>query len=229
MSLKMKELPENERPYEKLKIYGSERLSNAELLSIIIKSGTKDENSINIADRILLLTNNLKDIKYISINDLTQIKGVGEIKAIQIKAMYELANRMSNNSKLINIKIKDSKDVSKLLMDEMKNKTQEVLKAIILNSKNIILKIVDIAIGDTNFVNISLKQIIAENIRMQAPKLIIVHNHPSGDPMPSQSDYLLTKKLKEACNLLGILLLDHIVIGYNKYESIMSTIDKNVK
>ena len=229
MSLKMKELPENERPYEKLKIYGSERLSNAELLSIIIKSGTKDENSINIADRILLLTNNLKDIKYISINDLTQIKGVGEIKAIQIKAMYELANRMSNNSKLINIKIKDSKDVSKLLMDEMKNKTQEVLKAIILNSKNIILKIVDIAIWDTNFVNISLKQIIAENIRMQAPKLIIVHNHPSGDPMPSQSDYLLTKKLKEACNLLGILLLDHIVIGYNKYESIMSTIDKNVK
>ncbi len=229
MSLKMKDLPENERPYEKLKIYGSERLSNAELLSIIIKSGTKDENSINIADRILLLTNNLKDIKYISINDLTQIKGVGEIKAIQIKAMYELANRMSNNNKLINIKIKDSKDVSKLLMDEMKNKTQEVLKAIILNSKNIILKIVDIAIGDTNFVNISLKQVIAENIRMQAPKLIIVHNHPSGDPMPSQSDYLLTKKLKEACDLLGILLLDHIVIGYNKYKSIMSTIDNNVK
>ena len=107
MPLKMKELPKWERPYEKLKIYGSDKLSDSELLSIIIKCGTKEANSIEIANRVLLLTNNIKNIKDVSINDLMKIKGIGEIKAIQLKALCELTNRMSKNNQLDKIIIID--------------------------------------------------------------------------------------------------------------------------
>lgn len=226
MPLKMKELPETERPYEKLKMYGAEKLSNAELLAIIIKCGTKDENSIDIANRVLLLTENLNDIREVSIIDLVKIKGIGEVKAIQIKAMCELTSRMLQNNKSITTKITNSKDVAELLMEEMRNKKQETMKILILNTKNIVLKVMNIAVGDTSTAHISIKQILAENIRLQAPKLIIVHNHPSGDPTPSKSDYILTEKVNKACELFGIKLLDHIVIGENRYLSIVSKMSK---
>lgn len=225
MPLKMKELPEIERPYEKLKMYGAEKLSNAELLAIIIKCGTKEENSINIANRVLLLTQNLKDINNVSIVELMQIKGIGEVKAIQLKAMCELTNRMSQNNQTINIKIKNPKDAYKLLKEEMQFKKQETLKAVILNTKNTVIKVKDIVTGDSKSANVTIKQILAENIRLQAPKIIIAHNHPSGDPTPSKQDYMLTYNLIEACKLLGITLLDHIVIGDNNYVSIVSKIN----
>ena len=210
MPLKMKELPETERPYEKLKMYGAEKLSNAELLAIIIKTGTKEENSIEIANRILLLTQNLSDLRNISINELTKIKGIGEIKAIQVKAISELAK----------IQIKKALDVANLLMEELKLEKQEILKVLILNSKNIVIKIIDVVIGDTNVANVTVKQILTEAVKMQAPKIIIVHNHPSGDPTPSTSDYLLTENIIKACDIFGIEMLDHIIIGMNRYRSI---------
>lgn len=225
MPLKMKDLPETERPYEKLKLYGAEKLSNAELLAIIIKCGTKEENSISIANRVLLLTQNLKDINNVSSTDLMQIKGIGEIKAIQLKAMCELTSRMNKNNLTTNIKIKSPKDAYELLNDEMKIKKQEIMKALILNTKNIVIKVKDIVTGDSKSANVTIKQILAENIRLQAPKIIIAHNHPSGDPTPSKHDYLITYNVIDACNLLGIELLDHIVIGNNAYVSIMSKIN----
>lgn len=227
MPLKMKELPENERPYEKLKIYGEDRLSNSELLAIIIKSGTKDENSINVANRILKLTNNLTDIRNKSITELTKINGIGEVKAIQIKAMCELSSRISKNSNITNITIKSAKDVADLLMEEMKYKKKEEIKSIILNSKNIVKKIFNVVVGDANCARITIKQILSENIKMQEPKIILVHNHPSGDPTPSKEDINLTIKLTEACDLFGIKLLDHIVIGDNRYKSILSMLETN--
>lgn len=225
MPLKMKDLPETERPYEKLKLYGPEKLSNAELLAIIIKCGTKDENSISIANRVLLLTENLNDINNISTTDLMQIKGIGEIKAIQLKAMCELTNRMSKNNLTTNIKIKSPKDAYELLNDEMKLKKQETMKALILNTKNIVIKVKDIITGNSRSASVSIKQILSENIRLQAPKIIIAHNHPSGDPTPSKQDYIITYNVIDACKLLGIELLDHIVIGNNTYVSIMSKIN----
>ena len=224
MPLKMKDLPESERPYEKLKMYGAEKLSSAELLAIIIKCGTKDENSIDIANRVLLLTQNLKEITDVSTVELMQIKGIGEVKAIQLKAMCELANRMAINNQKLNIKIKGPKDAYKLLKDEMKDLKQEKIKALILNTKNILIKKYDIVSGDSKSANVTIKQILKENIRLQAPKLIIAHNHPSGDPTPSKNDYVLTYNVVDACRLLGITLLDHIVVGNNSYISIMSRI-----
>ena len=221
MPLKMKELPISERPYEKLKMYGAEKLSNAELLAIVIKSGTKEENSVDIANRIILLTEKLEDIDSLSIQDLMKIKGIGEIKAIIIKAVFELTKRLKKTSNT-DIIIKSPKDVADLFINEYRFEKQEIVKEIILNNKNKILKIIDLVKGDTNFANITTKQILMEPVKMQAQKIIIIHNHPSGDTIPSKSDIKITNSLKYCCKIFGIELLDHIIIGNNSYESIFA-------
>ena len=224
MSIKMKELPISERPYEKLEMYGANSLSNAELLAIIIKTGTKEESSVTIAQKILNLNedrkNNLKFLQDISINELTKIKGIGKIKAIQLKAVSELTKRMSRPITNNKIKITCPQDVANLLIDELKNEKRELVKVLILNSKNIIIKILDDSYGSSNLARVTPKDILAEVIKMEAPKIILVHNHPSGDPLPSKADMAFTDRLIEASKLLGVELLDHIVIGHDSYESI---------
>ena len=224
MSIKMKELPISERPYEKLEMYGANSLSNAELLAIIIKTGTKEESSVTIAQKILNLNedrkNNLKFLQDISINELTKIKGIGKIKAIQLKAVSELTKRMSRPITNNKIKITCRQDVANLLIDEIKNEKRELVKVLILNSKNIIIKILDVSYGSSNLAIVTPKDILAEVIKMEAPKIILVHNHPSGDPLPSKADMAFTDRLIEASKLLGVELLDHIVIGHDSYESI---------
>ena len=224
MSIKMKELPISERPYEKLEMYGANSLSNAELLAIIIKTGTKEESSVTIAQKILNLNedrkNNLKFLQDISINELTKIKGIGKIKAIQLKAVSELTKRMSRPITNNKIKITCPQDVANLLIDELKNEKRELVKVLILNSKNIIIKILDVSYGSSNLAIVTPKDILAEVIKMEAPKIILVHNHPSGDPLPSKADMAFKDRLIEASKLLGVELLDHIVIGHDSYESI---------
>lgn len=144
--MKIKELPESERPYEKLEMYGATQLSNAELLAIIIKCGTKEDTSIGLAHKILNLkgNNQEKDLRFlqdISLEELTQIKGIGKVKAIQLAAVCELAKRMSRPINSMKLVIKNTKDVANLLMDELRYEKRELVKLIILNSKNIILKI----------------------------------------------------------------------------------------
>ena len=212
MSIKMKELPISERPYEKLEMYGANSLSNAELLAIIIKTGTKEESSVTIAQKILNLNedrkNNLKFLQDISINELTKIKGIGKIKAIQLKAVSELTKRMSRPITNNKIKITCPQDVANLLIDELKNEKRELVKVLILNSKNIIIKILDVSYGSSNLAIVTPKDILAEVIKMEAPKIILVHNHPSGDPLPSKADMAFTDRLIEASKLLGVELLD---------------------
>ena len=157
MPLKVKELPKTERPYEKLKTKGSEQLTNAELLAIIIKSGTKDENSITIAERLLLMTEKLEDLQNLSIQALKQIKGIGEVKAIQIKAMCELSKRMKTKNNEISLKIKKAQDVAEMLMDELSGEKQEIIKVIMLSTKNTVLKIKNVVIGTVNCANVSLR------------------------------------------------------------------------
>lgn len=217
--MKIKELPISERPYEKLEIYGAEKLSNSELLAIIIKNGTKEKTAVMLAQEILRNIDNLRCLQDLSIEDFMKIKGIGKVKSIQLKAVCELAKRMSKpiNEK---IKIKNSKDVASLLMPEMRYEKREMAKVLLLNSKNLVLKIVDVSLGGANFACIEPKDVLSEAIKMQAPKMILVHNHPSGDSTPSKSDYSITDRLYEASELIGIELLDHIVIGDGTYESI---------
>lgn len=225
MQLKMKELPTLERPYEKLEIYGAEMLSNAELLAIIIKTGNKKETAVALAQKILNLDknynkNDLRFLQDISIEELMAIKGIGKVKAIQIKAVSEIAKRITKPT-TNKIKINNTKDVAELVMSELRYEKREIAKVIILNNKNIVLRIVNISLGGSNFACIEPKDVLAEAIKMQAPKIILIHNHPSGDPRPSKGDYRVTDRIYECADLMGIELLDHVVIGDGTYESVL--------
>lgn len=231
MQIKIKELPESERPYEKMELYGSGALSNSELLAIIIKCGTKEETSVSLAQKILKLrenTNN-KDLRFLqdlTIEELTKIKGIGKVKAIQILATCELAKRMSKPVDSLKIVIKNTEDVANLFMDELKYEKKEIAKLLILNSKNVVLKIIDVAVGGGNFAAIEPKIILKEPIKMGAQKIILVHNHPSGNTTPSDEDYRITDRIYECADIMGITLLDHVIIGDSTFESIFKSKQK---
>ncbi len=234
MSLKIKELPEAERPYEKLELYGEKNLSDAELLAIIIKSGTKDETSVQIAQKIISLNynpqmGNLNFLKDMTLEELMEIKGIGRVKAIQLKAVCELAIRMSRPSNYKKIQVRSTEDVANLVLEELRFQKREYVKVILLNNNNEILKTSDMAMGGTNFVNISIKEIIAEALKTRTPKMILVHNHPSGDPTPSKADIEFTDKLYNATKIFDIELLDHIVVGNNNFKSIFLETKKIVE
>ena len=224
--MKIKELPELERPYEKLEMYGEKVLSDAELLAIIIKKGTKEETAVQLAQRLLSLNNteeeNLKFLQTLTIQELMEQKGIGKVKAIQLKAVGEIAIRMFRTSNYNKKIIKKPQDLAKILMSDLYYQKEEIVKIVILNTKNEILKIEDIAKGGTNLVNIPIKDILSEPIRMKAPKFILVHNHPSGNPTPSQKDIVFTDELNKASQQLGLIMLDHIVVGKMNYVSIFS-------
>ena len=229
MSLKIKEIPETERPYEKLELYGEKSLSNSELLAIIIKTGTKEETSIQLAHRILNLSNDpqmgdLNFLNNISLQQFMQIKGIGRVKAIQIKAVCELARRMVKPSNYRKILVKSTKDVADIVMEELRLEKMEHVKMFLLNSKNEILKCLDVAKGGNGSANVDIKEIVAETLKIKAPKVILVHNHPSGNPTPSDADIKFTDKLYNACELFNIELVDHIVIGDNKYKSVFEEV-----
>lgn len=228
MAVKIKELPESERPYEKMEMYGAERLSNSELLAIIIKCGTKEDTSVTLAQKIL----NIKGIKgekdlnflqELSTEELTKIKGIGKVKAMQIIATCELAKRMSKPVNSLKVVIKDTKDVANLFMDELRYEKREVAKLLILDSKNVLLRIINIALGGGNFVAIEPKTILKEPIKMGAERIILIHNHPSGDPTPSDEDDRMTDRIYESADVMGITLLDHVIIGNNAFASVFKS------
>ena len=149
-----------------------------------------------------------------------KIKGIGKVKALQIKAICEIAKRMSSPMDITSIQINSPRDVANLLMDEMKYNKRECVKAILLNVKNVVVKIVDICYGGTNSAILKPKDVLHEAIKIEAPKIILVHNHPSGDPTPSKKDIEFTDNLIKASGVMGIELLDHIIIGDQSFRSI---------
>ncbi len=228
MPIKMKELPELERPYEKLEWFGEERLSDAELLAIIIKTGTKNENSVQVAQKILNLNDTeiegINFLRNITIEELKKVNGIGKVKAIQLKAVGELASRMTKPTNTKKIIIREPLDLAKIMIEELRFQTKEIAKIVILNNKNEIIKIKDIAIGGVNFTSIEAKDILELPVKMAAPKMILVHNHPTGDASPSEQDIIFTNRLYDAADLMGIQLMDHLVIGNKAFTSIFSTI-----
>ena len=221
--LTLKQLPNAERPYEKLEMYGEKSLSNSELLAIILKTGTKNQTAVALAQQVLALieNRNIRALHEISIKELQKINVIGKVKAIQIKAICELAKRMSRPQDL-KTQIKGSEDVANLLMEELKYEKNEIVKILILNTKNIVQKIVDISIGNTSSAPIERKRIFEEILKTGMSTFILVHNHPSGDVTPSMNDIKTTKEIKMGAELLGLKLLDHIIIGDGKYKSILS-------
>lgn len=231
--MNMKELPKAERPYEKLELFGEKNLSNAELLAIIIKSGTKEETSVQVAQRILKLNNNYGDdslnfLRDLSLQDLMEIKGIGKVKAIQLKAICELAIRMIKPSNYLETKITKQSDIAKMCIEEFKTEKKEIARVYFLNVKNIIMNILDIAVGGTNYVNVSIKDIVAQAVKLRASKIIFVHNHPSGISLPSKADIDFTDKLFNAVKMFNIDLLDHIIVSKKEYTSVFSYLQKKI-
>ena len=226
MPIKMKEQPKTERPYEKLEKYGEKSLTNAELIAIIIKTGTKEETSIGLAQKILKLNDceekGLNFLRELTIEEFMKIKGIGKVKAIQLKAVCELSSRMNQDINYQTTKITNPKDVANILMDKMRFEKQEILQTIMLDNRNNIIKIKEIAKGTGNYVKATIKSILSEAIKIEAPKIILVHNHPGGDPTPSQKDIEFTRKVKQASEIMGIELIDHVIIGRVQYKSIFS-------
>lgn len=226
MSIKIKELPELERPYEKLERYGEKALSDAELLAIIIKSGNKNETSVQVAQKLLSLNKttkeNLEYLHTLSLEELMEVNGIGKVKAIQLKAVGEIAIRMFSRTKYQKTIIRKPGDLASLLLNSTKFEEKEIAKIAILNSQNELLKIQNISKGGTNFVNISAREILVESIKLKAPKYILIHNHPGRSTKPSRADIETTKSLYKASQILGIELLDHIILAGENYTSIMS-------
>lgn len=214
----IKDLPIDSRPRERLKKYGSKNLSDEELLAIIIRSGTKEHNALNIA-REILIKNKLKDITDSSLNSLSKIKGLGEVKAITLLASLELGRRSLNSSSEEKIKITTSNDAFNLVYKDMYNLKQEELLVIFLDIKNYVIKKKTIFIGTVNQSTVHPRDIFREAIYYNAVSLIICHNHPSGVTKPSYNDDLFTNNLLNIGKIMGINVIDHLIIGNNTYYS----------
>ena len=221
--LRMKDIPISERPYEKLEKYGPETLSNAELLAIIIRTGSREETSVALAQRVLMLGGKNRGLSFLhelSVEELRKTKGIGRVKAIQIKAAMELSKRVSASPINSNrVTIKSPVEVCALLMEEMRHLKKVVFKIILLNTKNNIIKQITVSIGSLNSSIVHPREVFSEAVKAGCSGVLFAHNHPSGDPEPSREDIETTRRLVNAGNILGIKVLDHVIIGDGKYIS----------
>lgn len=216
--MKIKSIPEDERPREKLIRFGAKVLSNSELLAIILRTGRRKENAINLSMR-LLKENNLREISILNINSLKRIKGIGTAKACQIVSCFELGRRLSSFKEEKRFVVKDSKKIAEILMPEMQFLEKEHFKVVFLDSRLRIIKEETVFIGSLNSSVIHPREIFKAALRENAAAVVFVHNHPSMDPEPSDEDILVTKELVEAGELLGIKVVDHIIIGGKEFFS----------
>jgi len=216
----IKELPEGERPRERLLHYGPGSLSTAELIAIILRVGTKDENVIMLSQRLLTCFGGVAGLAQAPLCDLMAIKGIGEAKAIELKAAFELGRRLLVAAPHERPVVKSPADAANLLMMEMAPLEQEHLRTLIMDSKNHVLKIHTVYIGSVNTAVVRVGELFREAIRLNAAALIVAHNHPSGDPTPSPEDVHVTRQIVEAGKLLNVDVLDHLVIGQQRWVSL---------
>lgn len=211
----------SEKPRERLINYGAKSLSNVELLAILINTGRKGFSSIDIANELIKNHDSVRELKKLSIGDLLKIKGIGLYKAITLLAAFELGERLNAVSTIDKVKITHPSDVADLLMSSMKDLEQEHFVVLLLNSKNIVIKQAWLFKGTLNSSIIHPREVFNIAIRECSNSIIVVHNHPSGDVTPSNEDINTTFRLKECGKILGIDLLDHIIIGDNKFTSLV--------
>jgi DNA repair protein RadC len=209
----IKELPEEERPREKLIKYGAETLSDAELLAIIIRIGNRERTAVELSQDILNYFGGLRAFNGLSVKEMTRIKGIGSAKAIQLRAVVELSKRMASLTQERKERIKSPGDAARLLMPELRFMTQEVFKIILLDIKNQVIAIPLISKGGLSTSFVHPREVFREAIRHSSAAIIMVHNHPSGIPEPSKDDIDITRRLIKSGKIIGIDVLDHIIIG----------------
>ncbi|MFA5576208.1 MAG: DNA repair protein RadC [Tissierellaceae bacterium] len=216
----IKELPETERPREKLYIYGPESLSNEELIAIIIRTGNRNDTAIDLARKILSRDNRgLAYLRDTTLQELIETKGIGQSKAAQILAAIEIGKRLNYLEASNKVKINEPASIANLYMDEMRFFQKEHFRIALLDTKNQIIVTEEISIGTLNASIVHPRDVFKAAIKRNANAMILIHNHPSGDPKPSNEDINITRRLVDAGNLIGIKVLDHIIIGDNRYIS----------
>ena len=219
-SFTVRDLPRQERPRERLQKFGPEALSAQELLALVIGWGIPKKSVMNIAQELLAKFGNIKAISNATIEELSQIKGIGLAKAAQLKACFELGKREELEPELKNFDIKDPESVVRAIRASIKDKAKEHFKLILLNPRNKIIGISTISIGTLNASLVHPREVFKDAIMHSAASVVLAHNHPSGDPEPSEDDLKITKKLVDSGKILGIEVLDHIIIAKNGFKSL---------
>jgi DNA repair protein RadC len=215
----IKDLPPEERPRERMRALGAGSLSNAELLAIILRTGYRQESVIRLAERVLFQSEGLRHLPNLTLEELQAIKGIGPAKAVMIKAALELGRRLVLSIRQEGISLTTPGEVANFLMEEMRFYNKEYFKIVLLNTKNQLISLEDISVGSLNASIVHPREIFHYPIKKSAAAIILVHNHPSGDPTPSREDLEVTKRLVEAGEILGIKVLDHIIVGEGRHLS----------
>lgn len=216
----MKNLPESERPYEKFLSKGVDSLSDAELLAIILKTGTKDESSLDIARKLLQGNhNNLLNLYDLSYHDLLHFSGIGHVKAIQLKTVAELSKRISKTNSGYTLQLDTPASIANYYMEQLRHAKEEFLICAFFDSKCNFLGDVTISKGSVNYAYVSPRDIFRHAFDFEAVLFVVLHNHPSGDPSPSDEDLQITYRIGKGAQILELQLADHIIIGDNKYYS----------
>ncbi len=211
------------KPYEKFLAYGPEHLTESELLAIILRTGTKEASAVELAEQVLKLAKapreGLLGLYDITLEGLMQIRGIGEVKAVKLKCLTELSMRISRATAKEGINFNDSVTVADYFMEQLRHKDTEYVILVSLDNKGQMLKESLLSHGSVRMSLISPREIFLEALQQKAVNILLVHNHPSGDPTPSNSDLEMTRNVKEVGEMMGIELLDHIIIGDNRYTS----------
>jgi DNA repair protein RadC len=216
----IRDVPKNERPRERMLRVGAGALSNQELIALLLRTGTKAESVLQLSARVIQHFNGLNLFKEAQVKELTAIKGIGEAKAIQLLAALELGKRVYHYTAEERYVIRSPEDVAQYMMDDMRQLNQEHFVVLYLNTKNHVLHKRTIFIGSLNASIVHPREIFREAFRYSAASIVCLHNHPSGDPEPSQQDIDVTQRLIESGKMLGIELLDHVIIGDRCFYSL---------
>ncbi|MEA4902345.1 RadC family protein [Desulfitobacterium sp.] len=217
---RLKDLSEDLLPRERLFQFGAETLSNKEILAILLRTGLKGENVLDFAERLLSEAGGIAGLARMSVHDLTQLHGLGQAKAAELKAALELGRRSVSAEPMTRPVINSPQDVAHLVMEEMRYLDREHFRIVSLSTKNHVLGISSVSIGSLNSSLVHPRECFKEAIRRNSNAIILLHNHPSGDPTPSREDIDVTKRLADGGKILGIEVLDHVIIGDNRYISL---------
>lgn len=217
---KLFELPSQSRPRERMEEYGAAALANHELLAILLRTGTKDCNVLQLSMQVFSYFDDLYSLKHASLEELLAIPGIGRAKAVELLASIELGQRIARTPLLKEGAVTSSQFVGDLLVEEMKDLQQELVVCLFLNTKNEIIRKETIFKGTLNSSVAHPREIFKAAVKYSAARIILAHNHPSGDPEPSDADLDFTRRLFEAGHIMGIELLDHFIIGEDSYVSL---------
>jgi len=217
---RLKDLPGELLPRERLFQYGPEALSNREILAILLRTGLKGENVLEFAERLLTEAGGLSGLARLTVHELTQLHGLGSAKAAEIKAALELGRRSVSSDPLARPVVNSPQDIAHLVMEEMRYLDREHFRVVSLSTKNHVLGISSISVGSLNSSLVHPRECFKEAIRRNSNAIILLHNHPSGDPNPSREDIDVTRRLSDGGQILGIEVLDHVIIGDNRYISL---------